>query len=134
MPTWMLAATILQSFGEYVYASAYAGALYRSRDGIRWGGFLGLLLGREWSLAVYRGRLFMGYNNGGRGTVLAVRAVCLSLKRLIQLSMATDGVYLVAMLWGMGLVHGVSLMCMSTTGRTCFSFLVGTNSEQVSKR
>ncbi len=24
--------------------------------------------------------------------------------------MATDGVYLVAMLWGMGLVHGVSLV------------------------
>ncbi len=26
-------------FGEYVYASAYAGVPYRSRDGIRWGGF-----------------------------------------------------------------------------------------------
>jgi hypothetical protein len=50
------------------------------------------------------------------------------------LSMATDGVYLVAMLWGMGLVHGVSIMCMSTTGRTCFSFLVGTDLELVSKR
>jgi hypothetical protein len=48
--------------------------------------------------------------------------------------MATDGVYLAAMLRGMGLVHRVSLMCMSTTGRTCFSFLVGTNLELVSKR
>ncbi len=72
-------------FGEYVYAAAYAGALYRSRDGIRWGGFLGYYGGGNmWSLAVYRGRLFMGYNNGGRGTVLAIRAVCLSLERLIR--------------------------------------------------
>ena len=47
-----------------------------------------------WSLAVYRGRLFMGYNNGGRGTVLAIRAVCLSLAPDAILSMATDGVYL----------------------------------------
>lgn len=28
-------------FGAYIYATTYAGALYRFRDGIRWGGFLG---------------------------------------------------------------------------------------------
>ncbi len=45
--------------------------------GFYWGGNM-------WSLAVYRGRLFMGYNNGGRGTMLAIRVGCLSLKRLIR--------------------------------------------------
>jgi hypothetical protein len=65
-------------FGAYIYASAYAGALpgwYSA--GRYWGGDM-------WSLGVYRGRLFMGYNNGGRGTVLAVCVGCLSLKRLIR--------------------------------------------------
>jgi hypothetical protein len=125
-------------FGEYVYATAYAGALYRSRDGIRWELVLGFYWGWSmWSLAVYKGRLFMGYNNGelrawnGAGDP---RGVPVFKAPDSILSMATDGVYLVAMPWGMGLVHGVSLMCMSTTGRTCFSFLVWTNSELVSKR
>ena len=72
-------------FGEYVYVAAYAGVLYRSWDGIRWVRVLGYYGGgNTWSLAVYRGRLFMGYNNGGRGTVLAIRAVCLSLGRLMR--------------------------------------------------
>ena len=62
----------------YVYASAYAGALPGWYSvGFYWGGDM-------WSLAVYKGRLFMGYNNGGRGTVLAIRAVCLSLGRLMR--------------------------------------------------
>jgi hypothetical protein len=72
-------------FGAYIYASAYAGVLYRFRDGIRWGGFLGFYWGGDmWSLVVYKSKLFIGRNNGGRGTVLAIRVVCLSLKRLIQ--------------------------------------------------
>jgi hypothetical protein len=85
-------------FGEYVYAAAYAGVLYRSRDGIRWEWVLGYYGGGNmWSLAVYRGRLFMGYNNGelrawnGTGDprgVLVFRAPD------AILSMATDGVYL----------------------------------------
>jgi len=40
--------------------------------------------GGMWSLAVYKGKLFMGYNNGGRGTVLAICVGCLSLKCLIR--------------------------------------------------
>ncbi len=40
-------------FGAYVYASAYAGALYRSRDGIRWGGFLGYYWGGNMWSVVY---------------------------------------------------------------------------------
>jgi len=52
-------------FGKYVYTVAYAGALYRSRDGIRWERVLGYYGGGNmWSLAVYKGRLFTGYNNG----------------------------------------------------------------------
>jgi hypothetical protein len=62
------------------YASVYWCALSVPEwcsAGRYWGGGM-------WSSAVYKGGLFMGYNNGGRGTVLAIRAVCLSLERLIR--------------------------------------------------
>jgi len=72
-------------FGEYIYAAAYDGVLYRFRDGIRWERVLGFYWGENmWSLAVYKGKLFMGDNNGGRETVLAIRVGCLSLERLIR--------------------------------------------------
>jgi hypothetical protein len=56
-----------------------------------------------WSSAAYKGKLFMGHNNGGRGKVLAIRVGCLSLKRLILLSVATDGDG--ARSWGIANVH-----------------------------
>jgi hypothetical protein len=93
-------------FGEYVYTAAHADVLYRSRDGIRWERVLGYYGGGNmWSLAVYKGRLFMGYNNGelrawnGAGDP---RGVPVFKAPDSILSMATDGVYLVAMLWGYG--------------------------------
>jgi hypothetical protein len=64
-------------FGEYVYASVRWLALSVPgwcSVGRYWGGSM-------WSLALYKGKLFMWYNNGGRGTVLAIRV---SLKRLIR--------------------------------------------------
>jgi hypothetical protein len=67
-------------FGEYIYASVRWRALSVPRwysVGRYWGGGM-------WSLAVYKGKLFMGYNNGGRGTVLAICVGCLSLKCLIR--------------------------------------------------
>jgi hypothetical protein len=80
MPTWMWAATILQSLGS-IFTHLYVGTFYRFWDGVR-RGTTGA--GDMWSLAVYKGKLFMGCNNGDRGTVLAIRVGCLSLERLIQ--------------------------------------------------
>jgi hypothetical protein len=114
MPTWIRAARFCRVWGVYLRICTPIGS------GMVFGG---ALLGRGmWSLAVYKGRLFMGYNNGGRGAVLGIRVGCLSFKALDSiLNITTDGVYLAAMLRGMELVHGVSIMCMSTTVRTSFS-------------
>ena len=77
-------------FGEYIYASVRLSVPGWYSAGRYWGGGM-------WSLAVYKGRLFMGYNNGelrawnGTGDprgVLVFRAPD------AILSMATDGIYL----------------------------------------
>jgi PKD repeat protein len=53
-----------ESYGGYLYASAYQGALHRSSDGINWVTTLGYYDGNMWELETYNDLLHMSYNNG----------------------------------------------------------------------
>jgi len=85
MPTWMWAATILQSLGSMFTLLLTMVCFTGPRMVFGGAGFWASTgAGDVWSLAVYKGELFIGRNNGGRGTVLAIRVGCLSLERLIR--------------------------------------------------
>ncbi len=98
-------------FGEYVYASAYAGVF---RDGIRRGGSTG---------AGICGLLFMGYNNGRLERCWrSARVLVFKAPDSIEHGLPTAFIWWRCCgVWGSFMGYR---LCMSTTGRTCFS--VGT--------
>lgn len=53
-----------QDFGDYVYAAAYQGRLWRSTDAIHWSTVLGYYDGNMWELEEFQNKLYMSYNNG----------------------------------------------------------------------
>lgn len=53
-----------QDYGDYVYAAAYVGRLWRSSDGIHWGVVLDYYDGNMWELEEFQDELYMSYNNG----------------------------------------------------------------------
>lgn len=53
-----------QDYGDYVYAAAYLGRLWRSTDAINWSVMLGYYDGNMWELEEFQDKLYMSYNNG----------------------------------------------------------------------
>jgi len=53
-----------QDYGDYVYASAYVGRLWRSTDAIVWSVVLDYYDGNMWELEEFQSKLYMSYHNG----------------------------------------------------------------------
>jgi len=84
-----------QEYGDYLYAAAYTGRLWRSTDATRWSVVLDYYDGNMWELEEFRGQLYTSYNNGElrtsdgttRGTLVYQASDGI-------ISMTTDGNYL----------------------------------------
>lgn len=53
-----------QEYGNYVYAAAYMGRLWRSSDKIHWNTVLGYYGGNMWKIKKFKNKLLMSYHNG----------------------------------------------------------------------
>lgn len=53
-----------EDYGDYVYAAAYYGRMWRSSDGINWNRIFGSYATHMWELETFQNSLFMGYDNG----------------------------------------------------------------------
>lgn len=98
-----------EDYGDYVYAGAYTGRLWRSTDAIHWSVVLGNYDGNMWELEEFQDKLYMSYNNGelrtydGTGS-LRGELVYSALDGII--SMTTDGDYLYFGTGGDAVGHG----------------------------
>jgi len=87
-----------QDFGNYVYATAYAGRMWRSPDGVSWSlvpEFANYYDGNLWELESYNGLLYMAYASGElRASGVPDRGTLVYTAPDGIISMATDGQYL----------------------------------------